>query len=246
MRNFLQKDMVSTMQKLSPLSTVTPVIEDYLKAIYLLHQEHGKVTNTRLVDHLGVRAASVTGMLQKLAQLDLVSYTPYEGVTLTAAGERHALEVLRHHRLLELFLVEALGYSWDEVHAEAEVLEHVLSERLEARIAARLGHPTTDPHGDPIPFPDGTLPPSTSQSLVDLPIGSQGQVARVTDQHPDHLCYLAELGLVPGATITVEAHAPFEGPVTVGVGEARHPLDRRLARAILVHEPIANQTMSLV
>ena len=234
------------MHKLSRDVAITPAIEDYLKAIYLLHQEQGKVTNTRLVDHLGVRAASVTGMLQKLALLDLVTYTPYEGVALTAAGERLALEVLRHHRLLELFLVEALGYSWDEVHAEAEVLEHVLSETLEARIAARLGHPTTDPHGDPIPFPDGTLPPSASESLVDLPVGSQGQVARVTDQHPEHLCYLAELGLVPGATITIHAHAPFEGPLTIGVGEARHPLDRRLARAILVQKTMTNQTMSLV
>jgi DtxR family transcriptional regulator, Mn-dependent transcriptional regulator len=234
------------MHKRSEDITITPAIEDYLKAIYLLRHAQGKVTNTRLVDHLGVRAASVTAMLQKLAQLDLVTYTPYEDVTLTAAGERLALEVLRHHRLLELFLVEALGYSWDEVHAEAEVLEHAISEKLEARIAARLGHPTSDPHGDPIPFPDGTLPPSTSQSLVDLPIGAQGQVARVTDQHPDHLCYLAELGLVPGATITVHAHAPFNGPLTVGVGEARHPIDRQIARAILVREPIAKQTMSLV
>jgi DtxR family Mn-dependent transcriptional regulator len=238
--------MDSTMHKLLPDIPITPAIEDYVKAIYLLRQEQGKVTNARLVDQLSVRPASVTGMLQKLAQLDLVAYTPYEGVTLTATGERLALDVLRHHRLLELFLVEALGYSWDEVHAEAEVLEHVLSETLEARIAARLGHPTTDPHGDPIPSPDGTLPPSTSHSLADLPIGSQGQVARVIDQRPDHLCYLAELGLVPGATITVHAHAPFEGPLTVGIGEARHPLDRRLARAILVHELIAKQTMSLI
>ena len=238
--------MGSIMHKRLPDISITPAIEDYVKAIYLLRQEQGKVTNARLVDHLGVRAASVTDMVQKLAQFELVTYTPYQGVALTAAGERLALEVLRHHRLLELFLVEVLGYSWDEVHAEAEVLEHVLSETLEARIAARLGHPTTDPHGDPIPFPDGTLPPSTSQSLVDLPIGSQGQVARVTDQHPDHLCYLAELGLVPGATIIVHAHAPFEGPLTVGIGEERHPLDRRLARAILVQETATKQTMSLI
>src|SRR5690242_12811454 len=121
----------------------SPAIEDYLKTIYLLHQEHGQATTSQVAEHLGFAPPSVTGMLQKLAKLDLVSYRPYHGVTLTDRGQHIALKVLRHHRLLELFLVKKLGYSWEEVHAEAEVLEHVISERMEACIAAQLGHPTT-------------------------------------------------------------------------------------------------------
>jgi DtxR family Mn-dependent transcriptional regulator len=209
-------------------------IEDYLKAIYALQQEHDQVSTSLLAKQLALTLPSVTGMLQKLARLDLVAYTPYRGVVLTEQGLRVALEVLRHHRLLELFLVESLGYSWEEVHEEAEVLEHVLSERLEARIAARLGHPTVDPHGDPIPFPDGTLPTTVGQSLVDVPLGAQAQIVRVTSQAPEHLRYLAALGLVPGTVVTVRARAPFDGPLTIGVGDTNHPLDSRIARALLV------------
>jgi len=214
----------------------SPAIQDYLKAIYVLHQEHGQATTSLLAEHLRFAPASVTGMLQKLAQLDLVSYTPYHGVALTDRGQRVALEVLRHHRLLELFLVRELGYSWEEVHVEAEVLEHVISETLEARIAARLGHPTADPHGDPIPSADGTLPVSTCQPLPHLSVGTTGRITRVTDQHPDRLRYMADLGLVPGAIITVQARAPFDGPLTLGIGDAIHHLDIRMARAILVQE----------
>jgi len=213
-------------------------IEDYLKAIYLLQQEHHQVSTSLLAARLGFALASVTGMLQKLARLGLVEYTPYHGVALTDEGRRGALAVLRHHRLLELFLVESLGYSWEEVHEEAEILEHVLSERLEARIAAQLGHPTVDPHGDPIPLPDGTLPASASQSLADAPVGTQAHIVRVTDQAPEHLRYLAALGLVPGAAVTIRARAPFDGPLTVGVGEAVHPLDSRIARALLVEHTV--------
>src|SRR5215212_7993970 len=155
-------------------SKFSPAIEDYLKATYLLHQEHSKVTTSLLAEHLGFAAPSVTGMLQKLAKLNLVLYTPYQGVALTDIGERMALEVLRHHRLLELFLVEALGYSWEEVHAEADILEHVISEQFEARIAAHLGHPTVDPHGDPIPLLDGTLPEYPCYPLTNLPVGVAG------------------------------------------------------------------------
>lgn len=219
-------------------------IEDYLKTIYLLQQEHQQVSTSLLAIRLGFALASVTGMLQKLARLGLVEYTPYHGVALTDAGLHDALTVLRHHRLLELFLVKSLGYSWEEVHEEAEILEHVLSERLEARIAAQLGHPTADPHGDPIPLPDGTLPTSASQSLADTPVGTHAQIVRVTDQAPEHLRYLATLGLVPGAAVTIRARAPFDGPLTVGVGEAIHPLDSRIARALLVEhtatEPATN------
>ena len=184
-------------------------------------------------------------MLQKLAKLNLVDYTRYHGVSLTPQGQRQALKVLRHHRLLELFLVQTLGYSWEEVHAEAEVLEHVISETFEARIAAYLGDPTVDPHGDPIPSPDGTLPNTPTRSLVDLAVGAIGEIAQITDQQPAHLCYFAELGLIPGACITVLAQAPFDGPVTIGVDTATHHLDNRMARAILIHAAPADVQRSL-
>jgi DtxR family transcriptional regulator, Mn-dependent transcriptional regulator len=216
-------------------------IEDYLKAIYVLGQDYGRVSTSLLAAYLCFAPPSVTGMLQKLAKLELVIYTPYQGVTLTERGQYMALEVLRHHRLLELFLVQELGYSWEEVHAEAEVLEHVISERLEARIAAHLGHPTADPHGDPIPHIDGTLPLCPCQPLADLPLGATGQITRVTDQHPDRLRYLAEVGLVPGAVVTLRAREPFDGPITFDVGNTIHHLDVRLARAILVQDVAAIQ-----
>jgi DtxR family Mn-dependent transcriptional regulator len=219
---------------LASTEKLSPAIQDYVKAIYILHQKYGQVTTTHLAEHLGFAPPSVTTMLQKLAKLNLVIYTPYHGAALTAVGQRLALEVLRHHRLVELFLVEALGYSWEEVHAEAEVLEHVLSERLEARIAARLGNPTVDPHGDPIPLLDGTIPEHPCQPLTQLPLASSGRIIRVTDQNPAHLRYLAELGLVLGTVVTVRARAPFNGPLSVEVGDAVHPLDNRLAQTIFV------------
>src|SRR5215203_3693768 len=143
-------------------------IEDYLKAIYTLGRTQAQVTTSSLADHLGFKPASVTGMLKTMADLRLVAYTPYHGVELTMAGEQIALEVVRHHRLIELYLVEALGYGWDEVHDEAERLEHHISEKLEARIAAHLGEPAFDPHGDPIPTLEGTLPASDDLRLAEL------------------------------------------------------------------------------
>lgn len=227
----------------SPLTANrSPAIEDYLKAIYVLQQQHGQVSTSLVAEHFGFAPASVTGMLQKLAKLQLANYTPYHGVSLTEAGIRVALDVVRHHRLLELFLVQALGYSWEEVHAEAEVLEHVISEKFESRIAARLGHPTVDPHGDPIPSTEGIMPVSTCQSLYDFTVGTPAQVTRVTDQHPDRLRYLADLGLVPGAIVTVQARAPFDGPLTLNVGDTIQHLDSRLARAIFIRNSAAAAT----
>lgn len=223
---------------------ISPAIEDYLKAIYTLQLAQPQVTTSLLAEHLGFKPASVTGMLKTLADLHLVSYTPYHGVELTGAGKRIALEVVRHHRLIELYLVEALGYSWDEVHDEAEALEHVISEKLEARIAARLGHPSFDPHGDPIPTIEGTLPDGDDRSLADMNVGEQGEIVRVCDQHPERLRYLAELGLVPGAALMVTASAPFDGPVSVRIGDAVHPIDRRLAREIYVVQPDVGQRLS--
>jgi DtxR family Mn-dependent transcriptional regulator len=214
---------------------ITPATEDYLKAIYTLQQLECPVSTSLLAEQLGgLMPGSVTGMLKKLAEMNLIVYTPYQGVQLTPIGEHVALEVVRHHRLLELYLVEALGYSWDEVHEEAEVLEHYLSQKLEARIAARLGHPDFDPHGDPIPTLEGALPSSSDQRLADLPVGTQALVVRVADQHTERLRYLASLGVVPGATLVVTVLAPFDGPISVNVAGAIHPLDRRLARMIYV------------
>jgi DtxR family transcriptional regulator, Mn-dependent transcriptional regulator len=218
-------------------TTITPAMEDYLKAIYLLEQDGDEVSPMLLAEQLGgLKPASITGMVKKLAELRLVDYLPYRSVRLTPAGEQVALEVIRHHRLLELFLVEALGYSWDEVHDEAEALEHHISEKLEARIAARLGHPAFDPHGDPIPTPDGALPEAAGHRLADQPVGARVQVTRVRDQHAERLRYLAELGLVPGVAVDIVAVAPFDGPLSVRIGDAVHPLDRRLARKIDVTE----------
>src|SRR5512136_3130757 len=150
------------------MEKLSPPVEDYLKTVYLLCEREGAASTTGIAAALEVTPASVTGMVKKLAELKLVRHTPYQGVELTKSGEKIALEMVRHHRLLELFLAEALGYSWDEVHAEADVLEHVISEEFEDRIAARLGNPLVDPHGDPIPAKDGTIASVEQQSLLDL------------------------------------------------------------------------------
>ncbi|NJP05712.1 MAG: metal-dependent transcriptional regulator [Chloroflexaceae bacterium] len=219
---------------------VTPAVEDYLKAIYILQQHTNEVTTSMLSEQMGgFKPGSVTGMMKRLADLKLVRYTPYQGVRLTDDGEKIALEVIRHHRLIELFLVKTLGYSWDEVHEEAETLEHHISEKLEARIAEYLGQPQFDPHGDPIPTLEGKLPPHTSKALSDLSVGQSGRITRVNDQNAEHLRYIADLGIVPGTSIQVEETAPFEGPVSIRVGHKVHALDRRLARTIQVEcEPV--------
>jgi DtxR family Mn-dependent transcriptional regulator len=215
---------------------ITPVIEDYLKGIYSLRQSGESVRTVALAAHLNVKPPTVTAMLKTLADLQLIRYEPYRGVELTETGEQIALEIVRHHRLIELYLVEALGFSWDEVHDEAEVLEHFISEKLEARIAAYLDNPTHDPHGDPIPALDGTLPESSAQSLANLPEKAQARIVRVSDQDGERLRYIAKLGLVPGAQVQIIESAPFDGPVSVRVAEAVHAVDRRLARMILVEE----------
>lgn len=216
---------------------ITPAVEDYLKAIYTLQQQ-GVVTTSLLGEQRGSKPGSVTGMVKKLAEMNLVQHTPYQGVILTAAGERIALEVIRHHRLLELYLVEALGYSWDEVHEEAEKLEHHISEKLEARIAAHLGHPTFDPHGDPIPTLEGKLPERIDLRLADLGVAERVRIVRVRDQSAERLRYLADLGLVPGALIEIIASAPFDGPLSLRLGNTTHALDRRMARTIEVERVI--------
>jgi DtxR family Mn-dependent transcriptional regulator len=214
----------------------TQAVEDYLKAVYEVGREQGRVTTTALADRLGVTPASVTGMVKKLAELRLVAHEPYQGVALTEAGRRIALEVVRHHRLVELYLAEALGVPWDQVHAEAEKWEHVLSEDLEDRIDARLGYPTTDPHGAPIPSRSGEIAPTSRLALAELEPGRCAVVAEVSDHDPELLRYLGGLGLYPRAEVSVVAVAPFNGPVTVRVGGGEHALGREAAGYVWVAE----------
>lgn len=214
---------------------VTHAMEDYLKAIYELSLDHPQVSTSVLAERVGVRPASVSGMIRSLAELHLVEHTRYYGVTLTPTGLRIALEVLRHHRLIELYLVEELGFGWDEVHDEADRLEHVISEKFEARIAAMLGHPTADPHGAPIPTLDGIIPHQPTACLADMECHTAWQITRVRgDEFPAQLQYLESLGLVPGNHVKVLTVAPFDGPMMVEVNQQTHPLDRRLARLIYV------------
>ena len=205
--------------------------EDYLKQIFLLGDDGDRVSTQALARRLCVKPASVTEMVGRLAQLGLVEHAPYRGVRLTEGGRRVALEMLRHHRLLETFLVEALGYRWDQVHEEAERLEHVISERFEERIAEAMGHPTHDPHGDPIPTPDLDLP--SGESLVplqDLPVGTRGKLVRVGAQDSDNLSLLRRLGLEPGST--VEVVADDTRGIRVRVGTDRFLLPAYLAETL--------------
>jgi DtxR family Mn-dependent transcriptional regulator len=207
--------------------------QDYLKTIWKLGGD-GRATTSAIAEDLGVSPASATGMLKRLAALGLVEHARYHGASLTPAGERVALEVVRHHRLLELYLMQALGLSWDEVHAEAERLEHHLSEALEARIDAALGHPTRDPHGDPIPTAELELAEDDDRPLSELARGGAAVIRRVPDGDPGLLRYLAELGFVPDERVVMLAHAPFDGPLTVEVAGERHALSRELAQRIRI------------
>lgn len=227
-------------------STETAAEQDYLKQIYLLQEESGRATTQMLAERLGVKPPSVTAMIKRLAEDDqgpLVLHTPYRGVELTERGMAVALEMLRHHRLIELFLSELLGVPWDRVHEDAERLEHVLSEDLEDRIAAKLGDPTVDPHGDPIPSREGVMPARALVRLTALPPGMAGTIARIEQQDQAVLQYLETLGLVLGAHVALEGIAPFGGVVTVRVEaqgeEAGQAIGGELAQHILVTPNVA-------
>jgi DtxR family Mn-dependent transcriptional regulator len=216
-------------------SVVSSAIEDYAKAIYSLQLPAGGAVSTNaLAERLGVTPGSASAMVKRLGELGLVDHMPYRGVTLTEAGRRVALEVLRHHRLLELYLVESLGVPWDRVHDEAEVLEHVLSEELEELIAAKLGHPTRDPHGDPIPTRELTLEEGETVALQSLQPGARGVFSRVSDSDPEMLRFLAGRGISPGDGFEVVDKQPFDGPLFVRFGQDVHVLGGALARAMRV------------
>ncbi len=212
----------------------TQAVEDYLKTIYDLSRGEAAVTTSALAERRGVTAASVTGMVKKLADLRLVTHEPYHGVALSEAGRKIALEVIRHHRLVELYLHEALGVPWDRVHAEAERIEHVLSEDLEARIAAALGNPTTDPHGAPIPTLDLELPEREVTPLAELEAGQRGTVAEVSDHDGDLLRYVGSLGLYPRTPVEILAVAPFDGPLTLRVDGTEQTVGRAAARFVFI------------
>ena len=209
--------------------------ENYAKAIYELQQGEGKPVRTTDVAHrLGVTPASASGMLRRLAGEGVVSYQRYHGARLTSEGERIALETIRHHRLIELFLAEVLGMPWDRVHEEAEVLEHHISEELEELIAAKLGQPALDPHGDPIPDRDLSISADDSVPLTELDPGDKGIFTRVSDTDASMLRYLAEHSIQPGARLTVKGREPFGGPVMVEIGGRTHPLGPELAASMSV------------
>lgn len=213
---------------------ITPAHEDYLKAIYTLSHDSEEVTNSALASHLGVAPASATNMVKKLADLGLVTYERYQNIALTGDGEKVALEVLRHHRLLELYLHDKLNLPWDQVHAEAERLEHVLSEALEDAMSAALGDPTIDPHGDPIPSKDGRIQDVEGILLSEAELNRPYRIVRVLVQDPARLIYLGSLHLYPNTEVTVLRRAPFNGPLLVDAAGEHHALAHEMAEFLVV------------
>jgi DtxR family transcriptional regulator, Mn-dependent transcriptional regulator len=216
-------------------SEITGAVQDYAKAIWSLAQRSKEpVATSALAERLDVSPASASAMVKRLESMGLVSREPYHGVRLTRSGERVALAVLRHHRLLELYLAEALGMPWDRVHDEAERLEHAISPELSELIADKLGNPTHDPHGDPIPTADGEIDESPTRALADLRPGERGVFTRVSDSNSAMLRYLSERGIAPGDELELTGREPFGGPLTVRAGGRRHALGDQLAQAMRV------------
>ena len=233
MANTVAKPLVEAKPTSSP--TGSEAVDDYLKAIFQLSgREERQVSSTEIATHLAITPASVTNMLQKLAaaQPPMVVYEKHYGVKLSKAGKKRALEIIRHHRLIETFLHKILDYPWDEVHQEAERLEHFISERFEERIAAKLGHPEFDPHGHAIPALDGSLPGSEPQALSQLRPGQTAKVASVSDKDPEMLRYLATQGIRPGIPLTLTERLPFQGAYQIRIG--------RSSKLALLSEPLAN------
>ena len=220
-------------------SALGEAAEDTLKAVYKLCATEKRVSTSALAIELGVSEPTATAMVKRLAKLGLLNHTPYHGAELTPAGEMAALEIIRHHRLLELYLVKALGLSWDKVHAEADRLEHVISDELEDRIDAVLGFPAEDPHGDPIPTKDGRIAEPPVTSLVDMEPGERAIIRLVPDGDAGLLRYLAELGLVPNGEVELLEKVPFGGPIILKVGEERRIVGRELAATIRIGDVVS-------
>lgn len=220
------------------IQELSPRISDCLKVIYAMQERGQKVSTSAVSERLGVSDATVTMLFKDFAAAGWVEHTPYKGVRLTEKGERKAMEVIRHHRLLELYLAEQLGYSWDKVHDEADKLEHVISEEFEDKIDTLLGYPTVDPHGDPIPSKDGTVSQREGRSLLKMQVGQTARILRVNDQDAEKLRYLGQLGLYPDVNVHLVERAPFDGPLRIRVGDApdqkEHQLGTGLAKEITV------------
>ena len=208
--------------------------EDYLKVIYEIQSIEGRVATNSLSQKLNIAPASVTGMIKKLSSKKLITHKKYQGVKLTPAGEKIALEIIRHHRLIELYLKEALGVPWDKVHEEAEKLEHVISEDIENRMDEFLGHPTSDPHGSPIPSRDGKIIERKCSCLADVEPGYMAVIAEISDRDPSMLRYLGELGFYPETRIQIDSVEPFKGPIRVKVKNKVEILGREVAKHITV------------
>jgi DtxR family transcriptional regulator, Mn-dependent transcriptional regulator len=217
--------------------TLTGQAEDYLKAIYEIEQAGAPAATNDIAAQLGIAAASVSGMLQRLARLGLVKVERYRGSRLTVHGRQLALQLLRRHRVIESYLVTRLGFGWDNVHEEAERLEHAASAELVERMAASLGNPTSDPHGAPIPTALGRVDERRLSSIADLAPGASARVVRMSDRDPEFLRYLAARGIRPGASVRLSAREPFDGPVTLGVGRAKHTIGNAVAARVFV-EPL--------
>lgn len=219
---------------------ITQAVQDYLKIIFKLANNGKAVSTNAIAEKLQISQASVTGMIKKLSDLKLTTHRPYYGVELTQTGRKIALEIIRHHRLLELYLAEALGYSWDQVHDEAEKLEHVISEEFEDKMAKILGNPTADPHGAPIPSKDGLIEERTLECLSVIDAGQKVQVKEVSDKDPEMLRYLGDIGIFPDVMIDVMEKAPFGGPLLIKVAGKEYNLGERLTDNILVSQTSCN------
>lgn len=221
----------------------SPSVEDYLKAIYKAHAENGNVATQDLTERLGVSAPAVSKMMRRLSELRLISHTPYQGVKLTRSGEKLALEIIRHHRLIELYLVQAMGFSWDSVHEEAERLEHHISEEFEDRIDQLLGHPTACPHGDPIPTRAGKIARTSNVTLAQQAARqnapAQLVIRRVRDEDAELLRHLHALGITPGTAIEFVTQEPFEGPLVLNIGGKLVRLTPHAARQVFVDAAVS-------
>lgn len=225
------------MTTVSPAEPLTRSVEDYLKAIYRLSRGSNSASTSDIAELLGLSAPSVSGMVRRLSEQGLLEHLPYHGVVLTDAGRRIALRVIRRHRLIEAYLVGYLGYSWDTVHDEAERLEHAVSEALIERMALALGNPRFDPHGDPIPAPDGTVDELVYTPLAEIPVGETAEVRRVDTSHAERLRFLEQAGLKPGTKVTVREHQPFRGPLSLHIDGAVQLIGHELAQQVLCIRP---------
>ncbi|HET9465805.1 MAG TPA: metal-dependent transcriptional regulator [Gemmatimonadales bacterium] len=212
---------------------LTRSVEDYLKAIYQLSPEGRPASTSEIANLLALSPPSVTGMVKRLSEHGLLEHVPYRGVQLTEDGRRAALRMVRRHRLIEAYLVEFLGYSWDTVHEEAERLEHAVSDTMVERMAGALGHPSVDPHGDPIPAADGSIHELACTALADVPVGETVEIRRVNESQPERLRYIGSLGLRPGVHVRVVDRQPIDDLVTIEVGTEKQVIGRELGHALL-------------